>query len=140
MIVVLDTNVIISALLSPTGPPAGIIDHWEVGQFDVVTSPSLLGELERALQYPRVRKYLKRSPEEVARFTQSFRRAASVVEPQFTLHVIEDDPADNRVLECAVAGGASYIVTGNNHLLKIKSYREIVILKPAGFLTVVRMK
>lgn len=135
MIIVLDTNVIISALLSPSGPPAEIITHWEADQLEVVTSPPLLSELERVLQYQRVKKYLKRSPDEVAAFIKRLRRVATVVEPQLTLEVIEEDPADNRVLECAVAGGASYIVSGNDHLLKIKKYKEIVILKPAEFLT-----
>lgn len=134
MIVVLDTNVIISALLSPAGPPSAIINRWEDDQFEVVTSPPLLAELERALQYPRVKKYLKRSQDEVAAFVKRLKRVATIVEPRFTLQIIEDDPADNRVLECAVVGGASYIVTGNDHLLKVKMYREIVILKPAGFL------
>jgi hypothetical protein len=139
MIIVLDTNVIISALLSPSGPPAEIINHWEADQFEVVTSPPLLGELERALRYPRVKKYLKRSPDEVAAFIKRLRRVARVVEPQLALEVIEEDPADNRVLECAVAGEASYIVTGNDHLLKIKKYKEIVILKPAEFLTLLNL-
>ena len=53
MIVVLDTNVIISALLSPSGPPAEIIDHWEADDFDVVTSPPLLSELKRAPPDPK---------------------------------------------------------------------------------------
>ena len=139
MIIVLDTNVIISALLSPSGPPAEIINHWEADQFEVVTSPPLLSELERVLQYPRVKKYLKRPEGEVAEFITRFRRVATVVEPQLTLEVIEEDPADNRVLECAVAGAASYIVTGNDHLLKIKQYKEIVILKPAEFLTLLTL-
>jgi hypothetical protein len=135
MIVVLDTNVIISALLAPSGPPAEIVDHWEADHFDVVTSPLLLSELERALQYPRVKKYLKRSPDEVAAFTARLRRMAMLVEPQFTLEAVEDDPADNRVLECAVAGGASYIVSGDCHLLRLKQYTGIVILRPTAFLT-----
>jgi len=135
MIVVLDTNVIVSALLSPSGSPAEIVDHWQADHFDIVTSPPLLSELERVLQYPRVQKYLKRSSDEVAAFTAELRRMAILVEPQFTLEAIEDDPADNRVLECAVAGGASYIVSGNDHLLNLKEYKDIVILNPAGFLT-----
>lgn len=135
MIVVLDTNVIVSALLSPGGPPAEIINHWEAGQFEVVTSPPLLSELERALQYPRVKRYLKRSPDEVGAFIERFGRVATIVQPRLTLDVIEDDPADNRVLECAVAGGAAYIISGDDHLLQIKKYKEIVILSPAGFLT-----
>ncbi len=135
MIIVLDTNVIISALLSPSGPPAEIINHWEADQFEVVSSPALLTELERALQYPRVKKYLKTSPDEVAAFITRFRTVATAVEPQLSLEVIKEDPADNRVLECAVAAGASYIVTGDDHLLGIKQYKEIIILKPAEFLT-----
>ena len=60
---------------------------------------------------------------------------AIVVEPDLTLQVIEQDPADNRAVECGVAGGASYIVSRNDHLLRIKAYNEIVILSPAGFLS-----
>jgi hypothetical protein len=135
MIVVLDTNVIVSALLSPGGPPAEIISRWEAEQFEVVTSPPLLGELKRALQYPRVKMSLKRSPADVAAFIERFGKVATVVQPRLTLDMIEDDPADNRVLECAVAGGAAYIVSGDDHLLRIKRYQEIVILSPAGFLT-----
>ena len=129
----------VSALLSPSGPPAEVINHWEAGQFEVVTSPPLLSELERALRYPRVRKYLKISPDEVAAFINLLRRVATVVQPQLTLEIIEEDLADNRVLECAVSGGASYVVTGDDHLLKVKNYREIVILKPAEFLTVLNL-
>jgi len=96
VIVVLDTNVIISALLSPSGPPAEIIDHWKARHFDDVTSPPLLSELEPALQYPRVKKHLKRSSDEVAAFTARFGRMATLVECQLTLEAIEDDPGGDR--------------------------------------------
>ncbi len=81
-----------------------------------------------------------RSPDEVPAFIKSLKRVTTVVEPQLSLEVIQEDSADNRVLECAVAGGASYTVRGNDHLLKVKKRKGIVILKPAGFLTVVRLK
>jgi predicted nucleic acid-binding protein len=82
-----------------------------------------------------VKKHLKRPQDEVKAFIRRFKRVAIVVEPGLTLKVIEDDPADNRVLECAVAGGAAYIISGDDHLLRIKEFKEIVILRPAGFLT-----
>jgi len=135
MVIVLDTNVIVSGLLSPSGPPAEIINHWETDRFEVVTSSPLLNELQRVLQHPRVQRYLKRSPDEIAAFVNRFSRVATIVEPQLTLEVIKEDPDDNRVLACAAAGGASYIVSGNDHLLDLKKYKEIVILKPAEFLT-----
>ena len=140
MIVVLDTNVIISALLSPSGAPAEIIDHWEADHFDVSTSPPLLGELQRALQYPRVQKYLKKSPEATSAFVSRFRTMAAVTQPEFSLEVIEDAPPDNRVLECAVACGASYIISGNKHLLDLKQYRDIVILRPTEFLALLDVR
>ncbi len=140
MLVVLDTHVIVSALLSPHGPPAEIIKRWEADAFEVATSPALLSELERVLTYPQVSRYRKASPEEIADFLRRLRLVATVVEPQMTLEVIEADADDNRVLECAVAGGASYIVSGDEHLLGLGDYEGIVILNPAGFLAVLKLE
>ena len=137
MAIVLDTNVIVSALLSPAGHPAEIINLWEAGKIEVVTSPPLLIELDRVLQYPRVQKHLKRSQSDVDAFLRQLKKIAIIVERQVTLAIIKEDPADNRVLECAVAGEASSIISGNAHLLKVKAYKGIVILKPAEFLTLV---
>ncbi|MGC9522637.1 MAG: putative toxin-antitoxin system toxin component, PIN family [Anaerolineae bacterium] len=133
MIVVLDTNVIVSALLSPTGPPAEIINRWEADAYQVATSPPLLTELERVLRYPRVRKVLG-APQRAVSLVQRLKHVAIVVEPQTTPNVIENDPADDRVLACAVAAGAAYIVSGDEHLLRLKQYRGITILQPAAFL------
>jgi hypothetical protein len=138
MLVVLDTNVIISALLSPAGPPAAIIDHWKAEDLDVVTSPPLLDEVERVLHYPRVLKILRWTSAEIEDFIQGFQAVATVVEPKVTLEVIKQDPPDNRVLECAGAGGAAYIVSGNADLLDLKTYSGIAILNPAAFLTLLR--
>ena len=134
MIVVLDTNVIVSALLAANGSPAEVIKRWEADEFDVVVSPPLLDELERAIQYPRVAKYLGLSQEAISSFLRRFAMVATVVEPQIRLEILEKDPDDNRVLECAIAGGASYIITGDKHLLERKEYQGIMILPPAGFL------
>ena len=140
MIVVLDTNVIISSLLSSKGAPAEIINRWEAGEFDVVISSPLITELERVLTYERVRKYLKFSDEEIAAFLKNLRATAIVVEPEITLDVVKDDPDDNRVVECALAGGASYIVSGNTHLLELKEYNQIIILNPVGFLAALKLR
>jgi predicted nucleic acid-binding protein len=67
--------------------------------------------------------------EEVLQAQQAMR-----VDPAQDLNVVQADPADNRYLECAVEGGASYIVAGDKHLLDLKEYEGIVILPPAGFL------
>jgi putative PIN family toxin of toxin-antitoxin system len=135
MIVVFDTNVIISALLSPKGSPAKVIDLWEAEEFDVAISKQLLDELERALEYKRVKKYFKQPQEKINALLKRIRTVGIMVDPQFELDVIDDDPDDNRVLECAVAANASYIISGDDHLIDLENYQGIVVLPPAGFLT-----
>ena len=136
LVVVLDTNVIISALLCPEGRPAEIIRLWEAGRLELVSSLALLDELRRALAYPRVRKHLRVPQKVVDSLIKKVETVASMVEPQLDLDVVKEDPADNRVLECALAGRASYIVTGDAHLLRLKEYRGVVILRPGEFLIV----
>jgi putative PIN family toxin of toxin-antitoxin system len=134
MLVVLDTNVIVSSLLSTKGPPAEIIQRWEAEEFDVATSPLLLAELERTLAYPKVKKYLERSGEEISTLLKRFGTAASLVDPEPNVQVIKRDPDDNRVLECAKAAGASFVVSGDEHLLALKEYEGIIILSPGEFI------
>lgn len=140
MIVVLDTNIIISSLLSSKGAPAEIIRRWEAEELEVVTSRPLLEELVRALQYEQVKKYLKRPQEQIDAFVKRFAAIAMFVEPRLSLAVVPNDPDDDRVLECAVEGGASYIVTGDTHLLSLREYQGIVILTPRSFLAVLKLK
>ncbi len=139
MIIVLDTNVMISALLSTEGSPAQIIDLWEAGEFDIATSAPLLDEVKRVLGYEKIKKSLKCTPEEINRLIGGWRTAAIYVEPEEELEVIEDDPDDNRVLECAVAADADYIVSGDHHLLDLGEYRGIEILPTVGFVVLMTM-
>ena len=140
MIVVLDTNIIISSLLSSKGAPAEIIRRWEGEEFEVVTSLPLLQELQRALTYEQVTRYLKQSQEQIDAFVKRLGVAATLVEPPEDLDAVADDPDDNRVLECAVAGGASFIVTGDAHLLNLGNYQGIAILRPRDFLSVLELE
>ena len=140
MIVVLDTNVIVSAYLSAEGPPAEIIRRWEADVIEVATSSPLLVELERVLNYTHIRKYFKDPQENIETFIRTFRRVAIMVEPPDKLDIVKDDPSDNRVLECAVSSGAAYIITGDKHLLGLKELEGIVILSPTGFLTALELE
>jgi len=139
MIIVLDTNVMISALLSTEGPPAQIIDLWKAGAFDIATSDPLLDEVKRVLGYDKIKKHLGLTPGEVDRLLNGWRTISIVVEPEEELEVIEDDPDDNRVLECAVAAETDYIISGDHHLLDLGEYRGIEILPPAGFIVLMNM-
>lgn len=139
MVIVLDTNVVVSALLSAHGYPAEILRRWEAGEFDLLTSQFLLTELRRVLAYDRVKTYLQLSQAEIESFLQGYRMFALFVEPQISLDVLQEDPDDNHVLECALAGNAAYIVSGDEHLLALRGYQGIVILSPASFITMLNL-
>jgi uncharacterized protein len=66
-------------------------------------------------------------------FVQLLADQAIFVEPQETLKVVEEDESDNRYVECAVAGNAQYLVSGDPHLLKVGEYLSIQFVSPAVF-------
>lgn len=135
MRIVLDANVLISALISQHGASARILEAWENARFDLVVSAPILEELARVLRYPRIQEKYHLPDEYIQEFLGLLVSQAIVVSPSDELNIVAVDPTDNRYLECAVEGMAAYIVTGDRHLLDIGDYRGIIILPPAGFLT-----
>lgn len=140
MRVVLDTNIVISHTLAPRGPIGVIFHHWITKTFDLVVSEALLEEYEDTLRKPKIRAYHQQSNTTIAALIKRFRKIAIVVVPTETLTVVHDDPDDNKIIECAIAGEADYIVTGDAHLLDIQTYRGIQILSPALFLSVLEQE
>ncbi len=133
MRVVLDTNVLLSALVFPATKPDQILQRVRRGEFDLYLSSFILSELARIL-HDKFRLTKRQTDERVA----IIRGMASIVEPteRIALVVAKDD--DNRILECAVAAHADYLVTGDKeHLLPLKSIGETRIVSPALFLQVV---
>ncbi len=135
MRVVLDANVVVSALLSPAGTPAQILARWEGHEFDLIVSEPLLREYRRALNYERVAARHRMTPPEVEEVIEGFRQFAFLVEPEGTLE-LPQDPDDAKVLECAAEGSAEYVVSGDAHLLRLREHLGIAILPPAAFLSV----
>jgi uncharacterized protein len=133
---VIDTNVIISRFLSPSGNPALIVALWEKGLFELVVSPAILVEYERVLAYEHIRARHGMSQDEISQVIADFRSFAIVVEPTQVIDEIIDDPSDNRFLEAGVEGSCEYVVSGDPHLLRVGQYRGITILTPAAFVAV----
>ena len=110
MRVVLDANVLISAVISPRGNPATILCLWQHERFDLVISDSIMEELERVLYYPRIRERYHLPERTIQQFLQLIAGSTTIMNPIGRLSVIDRDPSDNRYLECAVESRASYIV------------------------------
>ena len=73
--------------------------------------------------------------EQIDEFVGKILSMAELVTPEMDLEAVEDDPDDDKILECAVAGNADYIVSGDSHLLDIEEYRGVEILSPDEFLS-----
>lgn len=134
MRVVLDANTYVSALISGKGNPGQIIRKWLSGEFEVLLSPAILDEVLRVTGYSRVQKKYRQVKDNRLEFVELLSKQGIVIEPPNTLNVVKDDESDNRYIECAVAGGAQYLVTGDEHLLALAEYQGIAILSPAAFM------
>lgn len=130
---VLDTNVVVSALFSPRGSPAAILQAWRRAALEWWTSPDLLDELARVLHRPLSLQRLGWSGDEAEVFMDGVRARVATVTPEERLRVVAADPSDDRVLEAAVASRADCIVTGDRHLLELADYEGIPILSPSRF-------
>ena len=128
MKIVLDTNVFISGIFF-TGPPHRILLAWRDGKVQLLVSAAILDE------YHRVKDELASqfSGVDLQPFLQLLTVQADVIQPRPLVPVIQEDPSDDRFLECAVAGNADCIVSGDTHLLKLGEFQGIPIMKPAAF-------
>lgn len=120
--VVLDTNVLVSAIISD-GKPRELLRRGIAKQFSIVTSELLLKELRLVLRRPKFRT----SEDEVDRIIIALMQTAEIVNVTSKLRVVEYDPKDNMVIEAAYDGGADMIVTGDSHLLALKECKGIKI-------------
>lgn len=128
-VVVLDTNILVSAL-GWEGPERKVYELCRTGELRQVTSPLLLEELRRVLQYPK----LGIHSDEARAFVADVAACATIVRPKATVRVVQEDPPDNRVLECALEGGADQIVSGDSHLLNLASFRGIDVVNAVQLL------
>jgi putative PIN family toxin of toxin-antitoxin system len=132
---VVDTNVLISALLAGTSLPAHLIALWRDGHFDMLTSAEQVDELIRVTRYPKIRERL--SPAIAGRLINEFRDLGITVE---ALPVVTAcaDPHDNYLLAMAMAGAADYIVTGDKRdLLSLKRHERSRMLTVREFLRMI---
>lgn len=134
MRVVLDTNVVVSRFMVPVGKSAQIIKHWEERRFTLLISKPLFEEYSKVMSYKHIRRRHGLTDEQIEDALAPFMEYALLVEPKVIVKAVGDDPDDDKLLECALAGGADYIISGDAHMLTLKEYETIKILSPAAFL------
>jgi len=115
------------------GSPAHILKAAEEGIITVVVSEDIVEEVNRALAYHKLREILQEAGVSREELVETVLRIGKIVEVETRLNVIKDDRSDNKFLECAAESNADYIVSGDEHLLKIKSYKKSKIISARQF-------
>ena len=130
--VVIDTNVIVSALLFG-GKPGELIRFWKTGQIQPLISKEITEEYLRVLAYPKFNLSEKEIGflfnHEILPYFKAVR-----IKPGRWKTAIEDDPSDDMFIRCAVSGMCKIIISGDRHLLDLKTYDKIRILSVSLFL------
>lgn len=127
-----DSNIYISALHFG-GPPGDFLNLARSGSIHLTISDAIVDEVSRVLKI----KFLW-SPDALSLFRERVADFTEKVVPTRNLSVIQEDPTDNRILECAVEGRSEYLVTRDHHLLRLGTHGDTKVIKVADFLGIAR--
>ena len=125
---VLDTNIFISGIFW-RGASNKVIINWKEGKFILVTSLKAVSEIIKVLKDFKI----KLSDDMIKEWVDLIVRNSIIVESKEKILAVKDDPKDDIFIETAVAGNVNYIVSQDNHLLKLKDFRGIKIITPEEF-------
>jgi len=139
--VVIDTNVIVSGVLSHAGAPAELLKAWRGRRFLLLSSSEIVTEVRAVLQYPRIRNKYHLIDEEIQQTIALLERDALLVAGDSDVTgSIPADPTDEMFLACALDGQADVIVSGDHHLLDLRTYRDIPIITARQFLDQLKLE
>lgn len=129
---VFDTNILLSALFSLTGPPFRCLALARTGAVESVTCQAILDEFVEKL----VDKF-GFTPERAQEAAQEVGDLSTLVTVPGQLKAVAADPDDDVIVECALTAGAEYVVTGDRHLIDMGRYADVSIVRPARFVELV---
>lgn len=131
MRVVIDTNVFVSGLMLPASVPGRILAAAITGGFELVLCEAIVEEVSAALRYPKVRKRITLSDDELDRYVQALRFVADIVDPAGVVVQVADDRDDDVILATLITAKADWLITGDAALLALAN--QYPILTPAEF-------
>lgn len=133
-LVVLDTNVFLSALMSPKGPPSAILLIFKQGEFDIATSKAQIKEISSVLKRPSLLKTLPPgTPKEILKFFLAFKNLTKIYEPK-KLFWEFPDKNDHFLLDLAYHSESNFLVSGDKRLLALSIIGPCKIISPRDFL------
>ena len=139
--VVLDTNQLVSALLNPEGAAFEILKASGLKgdrKYELIISDEILSEFKRVLFYPRIQKLHNWSQDKIDLFIALLKENSHKDKSLSREKIVLEDPDDDKFFHLALKTGAQYIVSRDKHLLRIKEFEGVKVLKPEVFLDALR--
>jgi uncharacterized protein len=130
---VVDTNVVVSALIRPQGTAGILWRRLGEGTFTAVFSPALIDEIAAVLCHPRIRVKYGTKPKDLEDIAALFALRGDLVAGEERVQICRD-PDDDFLLSAALSGKADYLVSGDEDLLSLKKFHQTKIVTPAAFL------
>ena len=127
-----DSNILVSAAIAK-GNEFELLKLAYEGKIEFVLSPSILKEFREVISRPK----FGFSEEQVSNVFKQTINISTIVTPSIKLDIVKEDPSDNKILECAETGKADYIISGDYHLLKLKKYGNMQIIKTFEMLKII---
>lgn len=134
-----DVQALVQGFISRKGAAGTLLASWERSETDLITCKEILDEFQTVLARPHIRKRFPHvSDNSVETFSAALKGSTVFMIPDEIPRAVSDDPDDDIVLACAVAGNADYIVTRDHHLLELGMHRGIPIVTPEAFAAILR--
>jgi len=134
-----DVNILVSSTFW-SGDSDKVLRMIENNEAELVLSAEILDDFMKVLDYPEIKDKIRGKGLEMNRTVEKIESISIIVRPETRLDVVKEDPDDNKILECALAGKADYVISNDKHLLKMKEYSGIKIIKPEEFLIIHKEK
>lgn len=137
---VLDTNIIVSGTISSSGAPFETLEAWRNRKFMLVISRPILQEVERVFAYPKIKRSYGLEAKSIKAALTALRKYSVTTPGKLKVNNVENDPSDNMFLGCAKEGEADFIVSGDAHLLELRSFEGIPIMTARGFIETIKQR
>jgi len=128
-----DTNTLISAFISE-GNEYELLKSAKLGKIKIILSLDILKEFKDVISRPK----FGFSKEQIKNVFKQILSISEIIVPKLKIRIIKEDPEDDKVLECASAGNVDYIVSGDRHLLNLKNYKNIKIIRTFEVLKLIK--
>lgn len=138
--VCLDTNIIVSGTISKSSAPFEILEAWRGRKFMLVTSKPILREVERVLRYSHIKSVCNLEENEIKEIVSAIKEFSIVTSGKEKIDEIIVDPQDKMFLICAKEAEADFIVSGDKHLLNLRTFQGIPIVIARQFIDIIKQR